>query len=45
MSFGVACGPAADWQAALTAADSRLLAAKRWGRNAVVMASIGALAG
>jgi diguanylate cyclase (GGDEF)-like protein len=43
MSFGVACGPAAGWQAALTTADTRLLDAKRWGRNAVVMASIGAL--
>ena len=43
MSFGVACGPAEGWHAALTAADGRLLDAKRRGRNAVVTASIGAL--
>jgi len=45
MSFGVACGPAKGWQEALKAADERLLAAKRWGRNAVVTASIGSLTG
>ncbi len=45
MSFGVACGPAKGWQEALTAADGRLLAAKRWGRNAVVTASIDSLTG
>jgi len=41
-SLGVACGPAKAWQATLTAADGRLLAAKRRGRNAVVTASAGA---
>ena len=40
MSFGVACGPATRWQVALSAADGRLLDAKRWGRNAVLAASI-----
>jgi diguanylate cyclase (GGDEF)-like protein len=39
VSLGVACGPAKGWQAALTAADGRLLAAKRQGRNAVVTAA------
>jgi diguanylate cyclase (GGDEF)-like protein len=39
VSLGVACGPVKGWQGALTAADGRLLAAKRRGRNAVVMAS------
>ena len=43
MSFGVACGPATGWQVALTAADERLLAGKRRGRNTVVTASIDAL--
>jgi diguanylate cyclase (GGDEF)-like protein len=42
VSLGVACGPAKGWQVALTAADRRLLAAKRRGRNAVVTASTGA---
>ena len=45
MSFGVACAPAEGWQEALTAADGRLLAAKRWGRNAVVTASVDSLTG
>ena len=45
MSFGVACGPATGWQAVLTAADGRLLDAKRWGRNTVRTASIGAAHG
>ena len=44
MSFGIACGQAGAWRAALTAADGRLLDAKRWGRNAVVTANIEALA-
>jgi diguanylate cyclase (GGDEF)-like protein len=39
VSLGVACGPAKGWQGALTAADGRLLVAKRQGRNAVVTAS------
>jgi diguanylate cyclase (GGDEF)-like protein len=43
VSLGVACGPATDWQVALTAADERLFSAKRRGRNAVVTTSIGAL--
>jgi diguanylate cyclase (GGDEF)-like protein len=43
VSLGVACGPAEDWQTALTSADERLLTAKRRGRNAVVKTSIGAL--
>jgi diguanylate cyclase (GGDEF)-like protein len=43
VSLGVACGPAKGWQAALTAADGRLLVAKRQGRNAVVTAAAGAL--
>jgi diguanylate cyclase (GGDEF)-like protein len=43
VSLGVACGPAKDWQTALTAADERLLTAKRGGRNAVVTTSISAL--
>jgi len=43
VSLGVACGPANDWQIALTVADERLLTAKRRGRNAVVTTSIGAL--
>jgi GGDEF domain-containing protein len=43
MSFGVACGPATGWQVALAAADERLLAGKRRGRNTVVTASIDAL--
>jgi len=43
VSLGVACGPAKDWRTALTAADERLLTAKRRGRNAVVTTSIGAL--
>jgi diguanylate cyclase (GGDEF)-like protein len=43
VSLGVACGPAKDWQIALTAADQRLLTAKRRGRNAVVTTSIDAL--
>jgi len=43
MSLGVACGPAKGWQAALAAADERLLAGKRRGRNTVVTASIDAL--
>lgn len=38
-SLGVACGPAKDWHVAVTAADGRLLAAKRRGRNVVVTAS------
>ena len=38
MSFGVACGPAARWQTALSAADRRLRDAKHWGRNAVLTA-------
>ncbi len=42
MSFGVACGPAKGWQAALTAADERLLAGKRRGRD-TVMASVDTL--
>ena len=43
VSLGVACGPAKDWQKALTAADERLLTAKQRGRNAVVTTSIRAL--
>ena len=43
VSLGVACGPAKDWQSAFAAADRRLLAAKRRGRNTVVTATIGAL--
>jgi diguanylate cyclase (GGDEF)-like protein len=43
VSLGVACGPAKDWRTALTAADERLLTAKRRGRNAVLTTSIGAL--
>jgi diguanylate cyclase (GGDEF)-like protein len=43
MSLGVACGPAKGWQVALAAADERLLAGKRRGRNTVVTASIDAL--
>jgi diguanylate cyclase (GGDEF)-like protein len=43
VSLGVACGLAADWQVALTAADERLLTAKRRGRDAVVTTSISAL--
>lgn len=43
MSMGVACGPAAEWQVALSAADERLLAAKRRGRNTVVTGSIEAV--
>ena len=43
VSIGVACGPAKDWQMALTAADGRLLAAKRQGRNAVVTVAAGTL--
>ncbi len=42
VSLGVACGPAKGWQEVLTAADTRLLAAKRLGRNAAVTASTGA---
>jgi diguanylate cyclase (GGDEF)-like protein len=42
MSLGVASGTAADWDVALTAADGRLLAAKRLGRNAVGTASTNA---
>ncbi len=42
-SFGVACGPAKGWRVTLTAADERLLAAKRQGRNAVVTSSTTAL--
>ncbi|MGA3352620.1 MAG: tetratricopeptide repeat-containing diguanylate cyclase [Acidimicrobiales bacterium] len=36
VSLGVACDPARDWQATVSAADGLLLAAKRRGRNAVV---------
>jgi diguanylate cyclase (GGDEF)-like protein len=43
VSLGVGCGPAKDWQAALAAADGRLLEAKRRGRNTIVGASAGAL--
>ncbi len=43
VSLGVACGSAKGWQVALTAADGRLLAAKRRGRNTIVTTSIGAL--
>ncbi|MGA2529826.1 MAG: GGDEF domain-containing protein [Acidimicrobiales bacterium] len=43
VSLGVGCAPARDWQAALAAADGRLLAAKRQGRNTIVGASAGAL--
>ena len=35
VSFGVACGPLADWQTVLVSADIALYAAKRRGRNAV----------
>jgi diguanylate cyclase (GGDEF)-like protein len=40
MSLGVASGPAKNWQAALAAADERLLAGKRRGRNTVVSTSV-----
>lgn len=43
VSLGVGSGPAKGWQAALTAADGRLLVAKRQGRNAVVTDAVGAL--
>jgi len=36
VSLGVACGPTTDWPVAFAAADRRLLAAKRQGRDAVV---------
>jgi diguanylate cyclase (GGDEF)-like protein len=39
VSLGVACGPAKGWPVTFTAADGRLLAAKRQGRNAVVTSS------
>jgi two-component system, sensor histidine kinase LadS len=39
VSLGVACGPAKGWHVMFTAADGRLLAAKRQGRNAVVTSS------
>ena len=38
VTLGVACGTAEGWQLAFTAADRRLLTAKRRGRNAVVTA-------
>jgi diguanylate cyclase (GGDEF)-like protein len=38
VSLGVACGPAKGWNVVLTAADGRLLAAKRGGRNMVATA-------
>jgi diguanylate cyclase (GGDEF)-like protein len=37
VSLGVACGPAKSWRVAFAAADGRLLAAKRQGRNTVVV--------
>jgi diguanylate cyclase (GGDEF)-like protein len=40
MSLGIACGAAKNWQAALAAADERLLVGKRRGRNTVVTASV-----
>jgi diguanylate cyclase (GGDEF)-like protein len=39
VSLGVACGPAKSWPVTFTAADGRLLAAKRQGRNVVVTSS------
>jgi len=39
VSLGAACGPAKGWPVTFTAADGRLLAAKRQGRNAVVTSS------
>ena len=39
VSVGVACGPAKGWPVTFTAADGRLLAAKRQGRNVVVTSS------
>jgi diguanylate cyclase (GGDEF)-like protein len=44
VSLGVACGPSKGWPAAFAAADRRLLAAKRQGRNAVVTSSTTAFA-
>ena len=38
-SFGVACGPAVSWQAAIAAADTPLYLAKQRGGNAVETAS------
>ncbi|HEY5049713.1 MAG TPA: GGDEF domain-containing protein [Acidothermaceae bacterium] len=43
VSLGVACGPAKGWPVTFTAADGRLLAAKRQGRNAVVTSSTSAV--
>jgi diguanylate cyclase (GGDEF)-like protein len=43
VSLGVACGPTTDWPVAFAAADWRLLAAKREGRNAVVTSDTTAL--
>ena len=43
VSLGVACGPAKGWRVAFAAADGRLLAAKRQGRNTVVTTSIDTL--
>ena len=39
VSLGAACGPAKGWPVTFTSADGRLLAAKRQGRNAVVISS------
>lgn len=41
-SFGVACGPAASWQAVIAAADTPLYLSKQHGGNAVGTASLGA---
>jgi diguanylate cyclase (GGDEF)-like protein len=43
VSLGVACGPAAAWQAVIAAADAPLYAAKQRGRNTVVTTSTGYL--
>jgi diguanylate cyclase (GGDEF)-like protein len=42
VTLGVACGPARAWNVVFTAADGRLLAAKRGGRNAVGTAATNA---
>ncbi len=43
VSVGVACGPSRGWHLTFSAADERLLAAKRLGRNVVVSSSAAVL--